>query len=45
MTVVLFWKSEHDADLGDNHAEFSVSDSPEFGGNVAFGRSSEVGKH
>jgi hypothetical protein len=44
MTVSLSWKLEHDGELGDNHVEFSVSDSPEFGGNVSFGQSSHDGK-
>ena len=44
MTVWISWKSEHDAASGDNHAEFFVSDSPEFGGDAEFGRSTEDGK-
>jgi hypothetical protein len=44
MTIWIFWKPEH-GELGDNHAEFFVSDSPEFGGNVTFGRASDDGKN
>ncbi len=44
MTVWISWKPEHDGELGDNHAEFFVSDSPEFGGDAEFGLSSEGGK-
>ena len=44
MIVWISWKPEHDGELGDNHAEFFVSDSPEFGGDVGFGLSSEGGK-
>jgi hypothetical protein len=45
MTVWISWKPEHDGELGDNHAEFFVSDSPEFGGDVTFGRASDDGKN
>jgi hypothetical protein len=45
LSLVLSWRPEHDAEAGNNHAEFSVSDSPDFGGHaVAVGRFSEGGK-
>ena len=31
LTVRISWQPEHDKDMGDNHAEFFVSDSPVFG--------------
>jgi hypothetical protein len=44
LTVRISWQPEHD-DMGDNHAEFFVSDSPAFRGEgVKFGNESEGGR-
>src|SRR5690349_11445249 len=44
LTVRISWRPEHDG-MGDNHAEFFVSDSPAFGGEgVKFGNESEGGR-
>jgi hypothetical protein len=46
MTVQISWRQAHDNELGDNHAEFFVSDLPNFdgGGQVKFGKESDKGK-
>jgi len=46
MTVQISWRREHDTDLGDNRAEFFVSESPDFNGDgpVKFGKESDQGK-
>ena len=45
LTVQIAWKLEHDEGISDNHAEFWVGDSPDYGsGVVKFGRKSDNGK-
>jgi hypothetical protein len=46
MTVQISWRHKHDAELGDNHAEFYVSVLPIFSGDgeVKFGKESNGGK-
>jgi len=46
MTVQINWRREHDDELGDNHAEFFVSELPNFNGDglVKFGKESDKGK-
>lgn len=45
LTVQISWRREHDADIGDNHAEFWVGELPDFDGNgeVKFGKESDEG--
>src|SRR5215468_9268794 len=44
LTVQISWKHEHDKELGDNHAEFFVSDLPDFGDDaLKFGKESHNG--
>lgn len=46
MTVQISWRPERHKELGDNRAEFSVSESPNFDGDgqVKFGKESNNGK-
>src|SRR4030095_14197701 len=44
LTVQISWRHEHHQEVGDNHAEFSVSDLPNFEGQVTFGKESNHGK-
>ena len=46
MTVRISWRRERDPELSHNHAEFYVSDLPDFGGDglVKFGKESERGR-
>lgn len=45
LTVVISWKPEHDPNTGDNHAQFWIQDSSNYGGEaVKFGRESDNGK-
>src|SRR3954453_1511467 len=46
MTVQISWRREHSNELGDNRAEFFVSESPGFDGDgqVKFGNESDDGK-
>ena len=46
LTVQISWRTEHRKDLGDNRAEFFVSESPNFDGDeqVKFGKESDQGK-
>jgi hypothetical protein len=45
LTVQISWQPEHDKDMGANHAEFFVRDSPAFGGEgVKFGNESDSGR-
>ncbi|HXG95022.1 MAG TPA: hypothetical protein VNN73_21965 [Blastocatellia bacterium] len=45
MTVQISWRREHDTDLGGNHAEFFISQSPGLdSGPVDFGKDSNNGK-
>ena len=46
MTVQISWRREHDTDLGDNRAEFFVSESPDFNGDgpTKFGKETDQGK-
>jgi hypothetical protein len=46
MTAQISWRPEHDKGLGDNRAEFFVSESPDFDsdGQVKFGKESDKGK-
>src|ERR1700742_4559469 len=46
LTVQINWRREHDRQMGDNRAEFSVSESPDFegGGPIKFGSESDNGK-
>lgn len=46
ITVQISWRREHDNELGDNRAEFFVSQSPNFDGDgpVKFGREFNEGK-
>ncbi|SRR6266481_3087722 len=45
MIVHISWEPEHDKELGDNHAEFFVSEFPQFAGEgVRFGNKSDEGK-
>ena len=46
MSVQIYWRREHKKELGDNQAEFFVSELPDFGGDgqVKFGKASDKGK-
>ena len=45
LTVQISWKHEHDEDLGDNEAQFDVSDLPDFASDdLKFGKESDNGK-
>jgi hypothetical protein len=45
LTVQISWRHEHDENLGDNHAEFFVSDLPNFASaTFEFGKESNNGK-
>jgi len=46
MTVQISWRHAHDNELGDNRAEFFVSELPNFDGDgqVKFGKESDKGK-
>ena len=45
LTVQISWKHEHDEELGDNRAQFDVSDLPDFASaDLGFGKESDNGK-
>jgi hypothetical protein len=45
LTVQISWRPERHKEMGDNRAEFSISESPDFnGGQVTFGKESDKGK-
>ena len=45
LTVQISWRPERHKEMGDNRAEFSLSESPDFnGGQVTFGKESDKGK-
>jgi len=45
LTVQISWKHEHDKEQGDNEAQFSISDLPDFAfDDLKFGKESDNGK-
>src|SRR5262245_42069010 len=45
LTVVISWKPEHDPEFGDNHAQFWIQNSSNYGGDaVKFGQESDNAK-